>query len=83
MSPEFLYWLQVSSLVFFNIFCIKGIILGVSLWRTSVILRNKATNIADEFESQVSQFSKKSYNLISDISNFAIGSFFNRNRRKW
>lgn len=83
MSPEFLYWLQVSSLVFFNIFCITGIILGVSLWRTSVILRNKATNIADEFESQVSQFSKKSYNLISDISNFAIGSFFNRNRRKW
>ncbi len=78
MSPDFLYWLQVSALIFFNIFCFSGIILAISLWRTNLILRKRTLEIAANLENQLNSLTRKSYNLFEDITSFALNKIFKR-----
>jgi uncharacterized iron-regulated membrane protein len=78
MSPEILYWLQIFALIFFNLICVTGIVLLFSIWRTNVILRNKAVSLANDIEVQVNQFSKRSYGLLSDVTEFVLDRVFRR-----
>lgn len=75
MSPEFLYWLQVFALIFFNIICIFGIVLVVSIWRTNIIVRKQLIKLGVQIEEQVNTFSMKSYNLMSDVTDLVLSKF--------
>lgn len=79
MTQDIINWLMISSMIFFNIFCIIGIITLIIGAYSASKVRTKTVETLDLVQETTLNVSKviqeSSSSFISDILFFIIGSF--------
>jgi hypothetical protein len=84
VPQEVIDWLMVSSMIFFNIFCLLGIIALIVVISAANRIRGKAVETMDMVQETTTQVGKtveeKSFSFLSELLTMAGGMFFARRR---
>ncbi len=81
VSPQLLEFLQLSALIFFNIFCVLGIVTSIFVLITINSLKNKLGEVGEKVSDSVHQIKESTlnmnemgFNIFSLVSPFIFGS---------
>lgn len=70
MSPEFYFYLKVSALIFFNLICIFGLIVLITIWISILNITDKTSRLLDNLQSLSASANEASSGIFEALLGF-------------
>lgn len=82
LQQDIVQWLAISSMVFFNILCILGIVAGLYLIKAIQTMENKFSQAAEAVKESARNMAETSLNVLDAIEPVVKMIGFRRNKSR-